>query len=159
IHDFQPQPDAVTIISPSNRDKGFLTGGQNGSVHLHYGTTGQTRLSLELQASGMQALAYAPRADGVICLRANGEIDHYELENHHPEISLASLFNKVWYESNNQPEHTWQSTGGSDDSESKFGLVPLIFGTLKGSFYTLLFSVPIAVIAALYASQFMKPRW
>ena len=52
----------------------------------------------------------------------------------------------------------WQSTGGTDDFESKISLVPLIYGTLKGTFYALLIAVPIALLAALYASQFMHPK-
>lgn len=159
IHDFTPQSNAVAVISPSNRDKGFLTGDEKGVVQLHYGTTGRTRLRLVLPETALRALAYAPRADGFVALGANGVVHSYELENHHPEITLASLFGKVWYEGNPQPDHTWQSTGGSDDSEAKFGLMPLIYGTLKGSFYTLLFAVPVAILAALYASQFMHPRW
>jgi phosphate transport system permease protein len=51
----------------------------------------------------------------------------------------------------------WQSTGGTDDFEPKLSLTPLIYGTLKGTFYALLFAVPIALLSALYASQFMHP--
>jgi phosphate transport system permease protein len=51
----------------------------------------------------------------------------------------------------------WQSTGGTDDFESKLSLTPLIYGTLKGTFYALLFAVPLALLGALYTSQFMHP--
>jgi phosphate transport system permease protein len=34
----------------------------------------------------------------------------------------------------------------------------LIYGTLKGTFYALLFAVPLAILAALYTSQFMSRR-
>jgi len=37
-------------------------------------------------------------------------------------------------------------------------LIPLIFGTLKGTIYALLFSVPLALLAAIYVSQF-APQW
>jgi phosphate transport system permease protein len=52
----------------------------------------------------------------------------------------------------------WQSTGGTDDFEAKFGLWPLIFGTLKATFYCLLFGVPLALLAAVYTSEFLHPR-
>src|SRR5262245_30132717 len=159
IHDFAAHSSPVTAISPSNRDKGFLTGDNGGGIQLHYGTTGQTRLSLRLPDSDLQSIAYAPRADGFVAFNTAGEISHYELENRHPEITLGSLFGKVWYEGNSGPDHTWQSTGGADDFEGKFSLVPLIYGTLKGSFYSLLFAVPLAILAALYCSQFVQPRW
>jgi phosphate transport system permease protein len=35
--------------------------------------------------------------------------------------------------------------------------VPLVFGTIKGTLYALLFAIPLAVMGALYASQFMHP--
>jgi phosphate transport system permease protein len=33
----------------------------------------------------------------------------------------------------------------------------LVFGTLKGTFYALLFAIPLAVLGALYVSQFVHP--
>ena len=35
--------------------------------------------------------------------------------------------------------------------------MPLIFGTIKGTLYAMLFAVPLAVLAALYTSQFADP--
>ena len=35
--------------------------------------------------------------------------------------------------------------------------MPLVFGTLKGTFYALLFAIPLAVLGALYVSQFVHP--
>ena len=55
------------------------------------------------------------------------------------------------------PTYVWQSTGGTDDFEAKFSLTPLIYGTLKGTFYALLFAVPLALLAAVYVSEFMHP--
>jgi len=81
----------------------------------------------------------------------------WELHVPHPETSVASLFDRVWYEGYVQPAHVWQSTGGSDEFEPKLGLFPLLIGTLKGTLYALLFSVPIAVLAALYLSQLAPP--
>src|SRR5262249_16838087 len=46
---------------------------------------------------------------------------------------------------------------GPGDFEAKFSLPPLIFGTLKGAFYALLVAVPVALLAALYVSEFMHP--
>jgi phosphate transport system permease protein len=36
-------------------------------------------------------------------------------------------------------------------------LVPLIFGTIKATFYALAFAIPLAVFGALYTSQFVHP--
>jgi phosphate transport system permease protein len=67
------------------------------------------------------------------------------------------LFGKVWYEGYTEPEYVWQSTGATDDFEAKLSLVPLIFGTIKGTFYALIFAIPLAVLGALYTSQFVHP--
>src|SRR6185295_12064163 len=49
----------------------------------------------------------------------------------------------------------WQSGGGSDENEPKLSLVPLIVGTMKGTLYALIIAVPLAILSALYTSQFM----
>jgi len=38
-------------------------------------------------------------------------------------------------------------------------MVPLLTGTLKGTFYAMLFAVPIALLAAIYTSQFLHPKF
>jgi phosphate transport system permease protein len=70
---------------------------------------------------------------------------------------VGALFGKTWYEGYAEPKFVWQSTGGTDEFEPKLGLVPLLLGTLKGTLYALLFSVPLAVFAALYLSQLASP--
>ncbi|MBU1909860.1 MAG: ABC transporter permease subunit, partial [Verrucomicrobia bacterium] len=57
-----------------------------------------------------------------------------------------------------RPAHTWQSSAATDDFEPKLGLMPLIFGTLKATVYSLLFGVPIALLAAVFTSEFLHPR-
>ncbi|MGL1400059.1 phosphate ABC transporter permease, partial [Vibrio parahaemolyticus] len=56
------------------------------------------------------------------------------------------------------PNYTWQSSSGNDSFEPKLSLIPLIFGTIKAAFYSLLFAVPIAIGAAIYTSEFVHPR-
>jgi phosphate transport system permease protein len=68
------------------------------------------------------------------------------------------LFGPTWYEGYVEPKHVWQSTGGTDEFEPKLGLVPLLLGTFKGTLYALLFSIPVAVLAALYVSQLASPK-
>jgi phosphate transport system permease protein len=71
---------------------------------------------------------------------------------------LHTLFGKVWYEGYPEPSYTWQSSAGTDAFEPKLSLVPLIFGTLKATFYSLLIAVPIALLAAIYTSEFLPQR-
>ena len=55
------------------------------------------------------------------------------------------------------PEYIWQSSSGSDEFEPKFGMMPLIFGTLKGTIYAMILAVPLAVMGAIYTGMFMPP--
>ncbi|HYH47006.1 MAG TPA: ABC transporter permease subunit, partial [Thermoanaerobaculia bacterium] len=58
-----------------------------------------------------------------------------------------------------KPEHVWQSSSGSDDFEPKLSLTPLLVGTLKGTFYSLLLAIPLGILGAMYTSQFMHPTY
>jgi phosphate transport system permease protein len=156
IHRFAPHGAAVIDASPSRRDKGFVTVDAAGTLHLSYGTSGARLLTLA-GGEGLRGAVFAPKADGIVTADARGRLTHWTVNNPHPEVTLAALFGPLWYEGYSRPEHVWQSTGGTDDFEAKLGLTPLVYGTLKGTFYALLFAVPIALLAALYVSEFMHP--
>jgi phosphate transport system permease protein len=156
INDFEPHPAPIVAISASGRDKGFVTADAKGGLKLHYGTSGQTFLAFG-EARNLRAVVFAPKADGIVSVDDGGEIVDWRVDNPHPEVTLRTLFGKVWYEGYSRPEWVWQSTGGTDDFESKLSLTPLIYGTLKGTFYALLFAVPLALLAAVYVSEFMHP--
>jgi phosphate transport system permease protein len=153
---FGPLPAPVSFLQISARDKGFAVAAADGTVALNFSTSNRTVLSYREDAP-IARLVYAPKLTALVALGADGKVALRSVHNPHPEISWRSLFGKVHYEGYDKPEHIWQSTGGTDDFEVKFGLVPLIIGTLKGAFYGLLFAVPIAVLAALYTSQLMAP--
>ena len=157
VHDFLAHTGPVVAFAPSRRDKGFATADASGIIRIHYGTTGKTLLTLQAGKEGLSAATFAPKADGVITVDAKGDLSHWIVENPHPEISWGSLFGKVSYEGYPAPAYVWQSTGGTDDFEAKFSLAPLIFGTIKGTFYALLIAIPLALLGALYTSQFMHP--
>ncbi|MEP6959770.1 MAG: ABC transporter permease subunit [Nitrospirota bacterium] len=158
IHHFDAHPSPVTGISPSLRDKGFITGDIQGNLFVHYATSEQTLLKLPGNHQAIRTLTFSPKADGAVALTDQGELLTYAIHNLHPEATLATLFNPVWYEGYRGPEHVWQSSSGSDDFEAKFGLLPLIFGTLKGTLYAMLIAVPLALLGAIYTSMFMHPN-
>ena len=157
IHQFDAHPSPVTVISPSLRDKGFITGDTEGNLFLHYSTSAQTLLKLPGNHQAIRTLTFSPKADGAMALTDHGELLTYSIHNPHPETTLATLFKPVWYEGYEGPEHVWQSSSGADDFEAKFSLVPLIFGTLKGTLYAMLVAVPLALLGAIYTSMFMSP--
>ena len=105
----------------------------------------------------MTALAIDPKGDGAVAM-SGGDVLRRSIDNPHPEISLRTLFLPVWYEGYAAPKWVWQSTGGSDAFEPKLSLWPLIFGTLKATLYAMLFSLPLALMAAIYVSQ-LAPSW
>ena len=156
INTFEAHGVPVTAVSASHRDKGFVTADTAGQMKLHYGTSGQTLLTFG-GVPGLRAVVFAPKANGVVAVDERGGLIDWRVDNPHPEITLKTLFGKVWYEGYSRPEWVWQSTGGTDDFESKLSLTPLIYGTLKGTFYALLFAVPLSLFAALYVSEFMHP--
>ena len=51
------------------------------------------------------------------------------------------------------------ASGASNDLEPKLSLIPLMAGTLKGTFYSLLLAIPLGVFGAMYTSQFMHPAY
>jgi phosphate transport system permease protein len=156
INDLESHAAPVVAISASRRDKGFVSADAAGSLKLHYATSGQTLLTFG-GGRALRAVVFAPKADGVVAVDERGEVVDWSVDNPHPEVTLKTLFGKVWYEGYSRPAWVWQSTGGTDDFEAKFSLTPLIYGTLKGTFYALLFAVPLALLAAVYVSEFMHP--
>ena len=158
IHQFDAHPSPVTGISTSLRDKGFITGDMQGNLFVHYSTSSQTLLKLHGNQQAIRTLTFSSKADGAVALTDQGELLTYAIHNPHPETTIATLFKPVWYEGYEGLEHVWQSSSGADDFEAKFGLIPLIFGTLKGTIYAMLVAVPLALLAAIYTSMFMHPN-
>ncbi|MCU0858666.1 MAG: hypothetical protein MUC65_09725, partial [Pontiellaceae bacterium] len=155
-HSFQG-PSAVTALASSARIRMIAAGYENGQVDLFHVTSGKQLAHLAAGDAPVQALTTAPKDDGLLALTP-GRLVQWKIDPRHPEITPAALFLPVWYESAAKPEHVWQSSSGTDDFEPKFGLMPLIFGTLKATLFSMLFGVPIALLAAIFTSEFLSPR-
>jgi phosphate transport system permease protein len=150
-------PSSPTAIAPGHRRRDFLVGASDGTVSLYYSTSGRRLLQDRWTDGPIDSLTMAPKADGAMAL-AGGRLLQRSIDNPHPEASLQTLFLPVWYEGYSSPEWVWQTTGGTDVFEPKMSLWPLIFGTLKATIYALLFSVPMALMAAIYVSQLAPPK-
>ncbi len=156
-HAFERLPAAVTTIGTSRRDKTLIAGTTDGRGVLFHATSEQKLGEGHLGTpSPLRTALLASKGDGVFLLGTNGMMASFDLHNPHPETTLRSLFGHVWYEGYPEAAYTWQSSSGTDDFEPKFSLVPLIFGTLKATVYSLLFAVPIALLAAVYTSEFLS---
>ena len=158
IHTFDPHSHPIMRIAPSQRGKQFLTGDAQGVVGLHHMTSERTLFQITSGTQGIADLIFAPKADGFLILGTEGKLEHYQLDNAHPDVTMGVLFEKVWYEGYPRPEFVWQSTGGTDEFESKISMVPLAFGTVKGTFYAMLFALPLAILAAIYTAEFASPK-
>lgn len=140
----------------SIRNKAFLVAdGQE--VSLRYATSATVRWEGAI-GYPVAKVALSGKYDRIFLLDEQGTVHDYRLDDPHPEAGLRAFFGKVWYEGAEEPEFVWQSSG-TDDFEPKLSVVPLIVGTLKGTLYAMLFAVPIALLAAIYTAEFMRPRF
>lgn len=158
VHEFPDFEGAVVLLSNSLRNRSFAAADSLGNIGVFHATTSRRRLLIE-SAGKLSAVVFAPKGDAVAAAGADGSLRQWDIKDDYPEISLRAIFNPVWYEGYGSPINMWQSTGGTDEFEPKLGLVPVIFGTFKGAVYSLLFAVPVAVLAALCVSQFMHPSF
>ncbi len=139
----------------SVRNKAYLMADAE-TLSLRYATTGKVRWEEPLEEPLVDVLL-GEKYDAILTLTESGHLHLRPLRDPHPEAGFRAFFTKIWYEGQDEPRYTWQSTGGTDDFEPKLSLVPLIVGSLKGTFYALLFAVPIALLAAIYTAQFLHP--
>lgn len=160
IHDFDRQAAPITHLGVSQRTRLFIGADATGDVALYHATS--TRHILTFPSGDDKArlatLILAPRDNAVLAIDEKGGVRIWGFDVPHPETTIKTLFGKVWYEGYPEPGYTWQSTSGTDSAEPKLSLVPLIFGTVKGAIYSLLFAVPIALLAAIYTAEFMHFR-
>ncbi len=155
IHTLTSHDSPVVAIRPSRRDKSLLSWSEKGELHLDHMTSERNLYTFDLGSVGLASLN--DRGKGLLALTATG-VQLLKLHNPHPEVSFKSLFGKVWYENYDSPEYAWQSSSGSDDFEPKFSITPLLFGTIKGTIYAMLFALPLAIFGAVYVSQFAPPH-
>jgi phosphate transport system permease protein len=153
----EPMPSAVIDLSEAQRQKEFSAVDADGNVWVYHSTSDQVlfRFSRSGDVTTDSAAMIFPRSNGVMLVSQGGEVEAWQYVNRHPEVTLGVLFGRIWYEGYSEPEFVWQSTAGTDLAEPKYSLVPLVFGTLKAAFYAMLFGAPIALMAAVYTSEFV----
>jgi len=156
-HEIESQGGAIRAIAPSWRKRTFVALGDGGEIGLYHSTSERTLWRGGAGEPQALAAVLAPRGDALFVATASG-IRAFSVRNPHPETSLAGLAEPIWYEDYAEPTWVWQSTGGSEEFESKLSLTPLAVGTLKGTFYALFFAIPLGILGALYTSQLMDPR-
>jgi len=145
-------------IFPAAGNKCYLSVA-GGRMQIRNMTNGSIRWEGVAPASPIKQVVFSRNYNRLAILCADEKVYRWSITDHHPEASWNTFFGKIWYEGADAPEYTWQSSSGSDEFEAKYSLVPLIYGTVKGTFYALLFAIPIALLAAVYVSHFLRPEW
>lgn len=143
-------------LIPEHRRKGFVSLGRDGQLQIFH-TTAHRRVLSEPVGVTEAPAAISPRGELLLQLQADGQLRVWEIHNEHPDISWSALWDEVWYEGYDEPEHIWQSSASDNDFEPKLSFAPLAFGTLKAAFYTMLISAPLAICGAIYTAYFMAP--
>jgi phosphate transport system permease protein len=147
------------FFEPAIMGKSFAVADAKGNLFVYHGTSQKLLVQFPSDAKTREeyrTLLLSPRMDGLLALQGDGRVRFWEFSVPHPETTIRTLFRKVWYEGYPEPTYTWQSSAMSEDYEPKFSLVPLIFGTIKAAFYSLLFAIPIAILGAIYTSEFVN---
>jgi len=155
----------IVSLAASPRSRLFAVADATGAVRMLQSTTGREVLDVPApKAAADAAPALLPdhlciaAAENRLVAAGRGSLAAWSIDPGYHEVSPATLLMPVWYENYAAASHAWETTG-HEAFESKFGLVPLIFGTIKATLYSMLFATPVAILAAVYASQFMHPRW
>jgi phosphate transport system permease protein len=156
-HEFPASGSALTVLTTSTRNRTMAAGYADGRVRLYYVTSEKFLAEVQTAPAPVREVILAPRDDLLVAWSDVGTW-HYSIDLGHPEITPSSILRPVRYEGYEKPEHVWQATGGDDAVETKFGLWPLVFGTIKATSYALLIGVPLALLAAIFTNAFLHPR-
>ncbi len=146
----------VIAYAPSNRSRLFAIAHEDGTLAL-INATNENQVLTRQTDTAFASLTIAPKEDALVATASNRFMT-WRLDPKHHDFTFGTLFAQIHYEGYTKPMHMWQSTTTDDSSEPKLSFWALIYGTLKGTFYSLLFGVPVALLAAIYTSEFMHKR-
>lgn len=150
------RPGLVPFAIPSG--KAFLTYAPFDGLRL-FNLIGADSLLHTAEVPELAQLQIGQGGVSVLGLARDNTLHVWRLEQLEKAFQWRSLFAKVWYEGYPEPGWVWQSSSAAGSFQPKLSLVPLIWGSLKGAVYGMLFSFPLAVLCAVYVSFLMHPKW
>lgn len=158
IDNFGLLQSSPVAYASSSRKRFFAVASKGGEVNFYYSTPAFQRAKVVVPENlRITRLNFSPKADELLGVTASGDVLRWSVRDPHGDINLTRLFARLWYDDYPGPEWVWQSSGATDAFEAKLSLVPLVFGTIKATFYALLLAVPLALLGAIYTSQFLSP--
>ncbi|MEO0483341.1 MAG: ABC transporter permease subunit [Planctomycetota bacterium] len=157
--------EPVARLASSSRERIVLASGASGRASMAHLTSGKRFAQFEL-APGLPSGAVAgavltrggDRAVAITRTASGPALQTRTVDASHPEASWTSLFGLKQYEGESEASFVYQSSSAEDAAEVKMSLIPLVFGTLKATVFAMLFATPIAVLAAIYSSEFLRPE-
>ncbi len=154
----EPTGNGVTALALSERTRLVAAGFTHGEVAVFQVTSAGEILRAKVGSGrDVASLSIAPRDDGLLAI-SDEQATLFKVDVGFPEAGFSTLFAPIQYEGYAEPLHVWQSSSADDASEPKLGLMPLVFGTLKVTAYSLLFGVPLALFAALFTSELLDRK-
>jgi len=162
IHQFGGVDGPIVDLAASPESRIVAAQFQSGKGAAYYVPTNRELISWDAKmenSDGFRPRIFFSANAACVGLMNETQVDLWRLSVPFPEASLSSFFNRIWYEGYGSPQHIWQSSTGTVEGEYKFGFWPLIFGTLKATFFSMLIGAPIALMAAIFGSEFMSSRW
>ena len=98
IRDFELAESSVIHVETEHRRKGFIVAGEDGYLGIYHSTASRTLVDEKLLNQGFVTMGISPRGKDLLIEDAAGRISHWKIDNEHPEVSFASLWDEVWYE-------------------------------------------------------------
>jgi phosphate transport system permease protein len=155
IRTFDALPQPVRQILTERRRHAFVALGDGGLVGLYFATSGQRHLLQQVDTPSASIWALEDSGRVLLAFGPGGQVGRFRLELPYPEASGPLLWKKTWYQHHSAPDWLWQSWAFGTEVEPKFSLVPLVAGTFKAALWAMVFSLPLALSAAIYTGFFM----
>lgn len=155
-HEVKVSESGLTTLASSEQTHLAVASDRDNNISLVYTSTDSLLRSSHADlSSDVKTVGMDPSGKILIASTAT-TIGLADVDIAYPEASWRGFFGKVWYEGHEKPKYIWQSSSGSEKSEIKLSLIPLVFGTLKATVYAMVISIPLAVLAAIYTSEFLS---
>ncbi|SDL52369.1 phosphate transport system permease protein [Modicisalibacter muralis] len=151
-----PSQAAITRIAPLPDRRLALVLDAAGGMALYQAVAGR-RWQGQAPDGEPLALSFTPDGERLWWLGEAG-LTQFAIDAEHAEVSWQTLWTPILYEGHDEPQQRWQGDVSGVESEPRFGLAPLAWGTLKAAAWALVFAVPLALGAAIHSASYMSTR-